>query len=64
MSDKVEFSQEKENMILDLKDMVNAHSKTINKLARVVNSQQERIEELETKLNSSNPFDRNPFGGL
>jgi len=44
------------NVILDLKEMVNKHSQTINKLARVVNAQQERIKELEDKGRNNSPF--------
>lgn len=46
----MEFSQEMKNLILDLKDQINNHSKTINKMARVVNAQHERIKKLEQEV--------------
>jgi len=59
MSGEIKFTQEKENMILELKDMVNAHSKNINKMVKVINAQKKIIEELEVKLikiNNSRDF--------
>lgn len=53
----MEFSQEKWNLVLDLKDMVNNHSKTINKMAKVINSQEQKIKELEVKLMTKNTND-------
>lgn len=50
----MEFSQEKWNLVLDLKDMVNNHSKTINKMAKVINAQEKKIKELEVKLMKNN----------
>ena len=49
MSD-LKFTQEDKNRILDLKDMVNQQSKTINQLVERNNSQQRRIDELDKKL--------------
>lgn len=60
----MELSQEKWNMILDLKDTVNAHSKTINKMAKVINAQQEKITELEKRRDNANPLTNDMFDDL
>lgn len=44
------MTQEQENLIRDLTDMVNNHSKTINKMAKVINAQQVKINEFENEL--------------
>ena len=62
----VEFNQEMKNLILDLKDQVNKHSKTINQLAKISNARKEVIEKLEAKiqkLETNHKFKSDIFGG-
>lgn len=65
MSNDLKLTQEKWNLILDLKEMVNNHSQTINKMAKLINSQQEKIKELENELKTkqtTSMFQDFPFG--
>lgn len=43
------MTQEQENLIRDLKDMVNNHSKTINKMAKVINALKQQVDKLEVE---------------
>lgn len=54
MSNDLKFSQEEKNLILDLKDVVNAHSRTINEMAKRINVQNTKIHELEGKILMNN----------
>lgn len=50
MSNDLKLSQEKWNVVLDLKDTVARQQITIDKLSRVINAQEENISKLQVDI--------------